>query len=541
MFSMSNTQIIISDMVKAKKSVRKIFSDVKMNEEEQKKLKEFEELIVKEKVELPSDWNPVDTFRFMYSGKLDLKKSLKIMKQHLQWRELPERGVIDPPAKKFIDEGIIYISGRDKQYRPIIIINLYRVDLKIMSLKDIIEALCFVLDVCRKYYFVPGKVENWVIFLELNHGGIFDFPTKVLKSINEITSVNYTSTLDRFFIMNPSSVLKKTWSLVSSFIDPETAGKISMVTKSEYPQLLERISKDQLLQKYGGTLPEKYCWPPENTLNLPPYTKESNQEIQEINLGIPINQLDVQESRDNQNDKNERSKISTEDASRMNRALENSNINFAKSVEVQNLAENEGICGNDKFEQQIHSETLEKNISDSNNANINNKQNEERNLRNLPPQKDNEMNKSNLIQKEKVFEIPSQEVSKNQTNLINQNDVETFIGNASFGEDRKTRNVNAKAEDKENEVKVLNEGTIALYSQEDEDDKGKRSKKDTEVTFGGVKVNEISGDFTGKHSRIGDQDRGISLERDKVSIGFCGFCKSTRNSEENQTQNCNIF
>jgi len=48
-----------------------------------------------------------------------------------------------------------------------------------MSLKDIIEALCFVLDVCRKYYFVPGKVENWVIFLELNHGGIFDFPTKV--------------------------------------------------------------------------------------------------------------------------------------------------------------------------------------------------------------------------------------------------------------------------------------------------------------------------------------------------------------------------
>jgi len=74
-----------------KKSVRKIFSDVKMNEEEQKKLKEFEELIVKEKVELPSEfvlalfllinrfsWNPVDTFRFMYSGKLDLKKSLKV-------------------------------------------------------------------------------------------------------------------------------------------------------------------------------------------------------------------------------------------------------------------------------------------------------------------------------------------------------------------------------------------------------------------------------------------------------------------------------
>jgi len=48
-----------------------------------------------------------------------------------------------------------------------------------MNLKELIEAMCFVFDVVRKYYFVPGKVENWVIIIELNHGGIFDFPTKV--------------------------------------------------------------------------------------------------------------------------------------------------------------------------------------------------------------------------------------------------------------------------------------------------------------------------------------------------------------------------
>jgi len=31
-----------------------------------------------------------------------------------------------------------------------------------------------------------------------------------------------------------------------------------MFTQQEYPKLLERISKDQLLEKYGGTLPEKF-------------------------------------------------------------------------------------------------------------------------------------------------------------------------------------------------------------------------------------------------------------------------------------------
>jgi len=75
------------------------------------------------------------------------------------------------------------------------------------------------------------------------------------------------------YILNPSSFLKKTWTFISSkksfinllniiigFIDSETASKISMVTKNEYPQLLEKISGDQLLEKYGGTLREKTYW-----------------------------------------------------------------------------------------------------------------------------------------------------------------------------------------------------------------------------------------------------------------------------------------
>jgi len=53
-----------------------------------------------------------------------------------------------------------------------------------MNLNELIEAMCFVFDVARKFYFVPGKVENWVILSELNHGGILDFPTKVTYDQN---------------------------------------------------------------------------------------------------------------------------------------------------------------------------------------------------------------------------------------------------------------------------------------------------------------------------------------------------------------------
>jgi len=59
-----------------------------------------------------------------------------------------------------------------------------------MNLKELIEALCFVLDVVRKCYFVPGKVENWIIFIEINNGGILDFPTKV--------KINFISPFETF-------------------------------------------------------------------------------------------------------------------------------------------------------------------------------------------------------------------------------------------------------------------------------------------------------------------------------------------------------
>jgi len=46
-------------------------------------------------------------------------------------------------------------------------------------------------------------------------------------------------------------------------VHPETAAKISMIDKSEYPQLLEKISIDQLEERYGGKLPklDSYWYP----------------------------------------------------------------------------------------------------------------------------------------------------------------------------------------------------------------------------------------------------------------------------------------
>jgi hypothetical protein len=277
-----------------KKAVRKVFSDVKYYDDELEKLKEFEEMIIREEVHLPSNWTQVETIKYMYSGKFELKKSLKNLKEHLEWRAIHEQSTLSPSAYKYLEDGILYISGRDKQYRPIIIINVYKLNPKQMDLADFIAALCFVLDTCKKFYFVPGKVENWVIIIESNSMGVFNFPFKIVKTINDVTSVNYTSTLDRLYIMNPSTFLNSSWNIISSFIDPETSAKISMLKKSHFKQLLERISVDQLEERYDGKLPSrKVYWPPINTLNEPPYTIELKMSAPHKNEDAKVHDLET--------------------------------------------------------------------------------------------------------------------------------------------------------------------------------------------------------------------------------------------------------
>jgi len=44
-------------------------------------------------------------------------------------------------------------------------------------------------------------------------------------------------------------------------IDPKTSKKITMLKKTQYPELLTKIPQNQLEEKYGGTLilPD-VCW-----------------------------------------------------------------------------------------------------------------------------------------------------------------------------------------------------------------------------------------------------------------------------------------
>ena len=68
---------------------------------------------------------------------------------------------------KTLEEGSIYIRGRDTSFRPIIFIDLNKIDLEEKLVDDYIDLGVRMMEYCLKYVLFPGKVEQWTVFVDM--------------------------------------------------------------------------------------------------------------------------------------------------------------------------------------------------------------------------------------------------------------------------------------------------------------------------------------------------------------------------------------
>lgn len=80
--------------------------------------------------------------------------------------------------------------------------------------------------------YIKGLVENWIVVVDIGGSGLFEFPFSTISMINDILSINFTSSLHKMYILNPSFLFNASWKLIESIksvfivleiIHPETA------------------------------------------------------------------------------------------------------------------------------------------------------------------------------------------------------------------------------------------------------------------------------------------------------------------------------
>lgn len=176
----------------------------------------------------------------------------------------------------------MFISGRDKNFHPIIQMNTDMLNYSIMCEESYIEAMITLLDISVRYMHIPGKIETNMFIIDTNHRSMFDLPYGILKNIIYTTSIHYPLTLEKLYILNPSLSLIIAWKIISSFLQKDSLQKIQFIKSNEFHKLKENIPEDQLLEIYGGKNKiAKPFWPPKSTISL-----ESIDEAKETNKSL---------------------------------------------------------------------------------------------------------------------------------------------------------------------------------------------------------------------------------------------------------------
>ncbi|KAM3145533.1 hypothetical protein pb186bvf_002307 [Paramecium bursaria] len=256
------------------KASRKIYEGVTYSQYEQEKIQELKQEIAKRNIILPRGFKESDYLKMGYSGRFKMVDVIKKLEANIQWRMNPLYHQLSDKIVAFLQTGIIYTIGRDKQFRPIVIFNAHLIDTKKYDKEYIIQSLSFFMGIVRNYMFIPNKVENWIFILETNGIGVSSLPVKALGVVIETLTLNFAACLEKMFILNPSTTLNFLWNVVKGWLDDETKQKINFITKKQINILQEQVDKNQLETQYGGTVPtQKIFWPPYNLDLRDGYTK----------------------------------------------------------------------------------------------------------------------------------------------------------------------------------------------------------------------------------------------------------------------------
>ena len=241
---------------KPEKNVRRIFLNVPYLEYEQKWLDEYKKIIDKHPENIiPYFWNDGLNLTFIYSTGCKLEKSYKRMIEYFAWYKKSFPLNIQPKDNivHILNSGFLYVHGRDHQFRPILICQPYilQKNLKQFSSNDIYNASIFICQYMINYMMIPGQIENWIIYVNLNGTDGITLPialTKIVKSLSD----NFISRLYKCYILGLNPFLTFIYNIVCKIVEKVTVEKIILLKNKEDPKKNLYINPENLEIRFGG-------------------------------------------------------------------------------------------------------------------------------------------------------------------------------------------------------------------------------------------------------------------------------------------------
>eukprot|EP01066_Platyproteum_vivax_P005209 Platyproteum_vivax@DN1662_c0_g1_i1.p1 len=191
--------------------------------------------------------------RFHQGNQFDPERTIEDLKHHIEWRSLnlpPDPSLID----HLFDRGIMYIHGRDKCMRPILIMRSKQ--LGEVTEDFALKLTYYWLEFMLANLLLPNVVEQWRVLVDLEGTGYTDFPITILKSVASHLQHNYRARLGGMLIVRMPYIFYGAWKMVEYLLQESTKKKIRITADNFQETLLQVIHPHQLESRFGGAQPD---------------------------------------------------------------------------------------------------------------------------------------------------------------------------------------------------------------------------------------------------------------------------------------------
>ena len=191
--------------------------------------------------------------RYLNFSKYDIFLTLNIFKNFLNlMKKLTITSihniVYNDKIKYILNSEFIYVIGRDKKFRPIIVIDFRKYEEKILKKVDknnfetcLINAFLYFFNFIIEKMLLPGQIEQWNIIIQIDNMNATSF-LKNFKEIIYFIQICYPSRLHLMYVVCFRNISESSYNLIENFILFFNKERIILINKKKFSAIFSEIS-----------------------------------------------------------------------------------------------------------------------------------------------------------------------------------------------------------------------------------------------------------------------------------------------------------
>ena len=241
-------------------SSRKIFTNVPFTNFEKEWLKQLNKIIdSNHDVIIPPGWHDGLSLGCIYAALGDIEFAYEIMCDYIKWwqKTFPMNIVPKDKSWELLNNGFLYIYGRDHQFRPIMVCQPYILQNKLdyFSNSDIVKVCLFVCQYAVNNLLIPGQIENWIMFFNLKGTSLLSLPEPMKLLVKELSD-NFNFRLYKCYVLGMSLIMRILYKFVCTFVGQPNEEKIVILSGKDDKHIFDDFTPDNLEKRFGGNAPD---------------------------------------------------------------------------------------------------------------------------------------------------------------------------------------------------------------------------------------------------------------------------------------------